>query len=188
MRIPNGYKPEDIMKNGIFYRNPSHLKEAEQAVNQLDIVEAINERHQKRAHEVILFDDPDKITFPGMTKIREMEEEDLQKFFLMLLKSRPTLFMVRISLGAYPTQKPVTGGKVNQLNINRATELPVIAERLADLFSDSRVNITDLVITFTSSGIGTPFIQTHAWGVGSKEERDTDEYFEPVIELEYMKK
>jgi hypothetical protein len=192
MPVPNGVDPKEVINNGIFYRNPTHLKIAERARNQSEIVQQINESSRKKRHEVFLYDsDQETVQYPGMRKIREMmmaenAEEQLTKFFAMLLRSKPNVYLVRISLGEYPSMKEIRDRKVDLMKVSSPRYYNEVAQDIGSLFADRRINVTDFVYIVKNTNPGNFSTEAQAWGGVTNEELLNDKFFNPVIELEYQ--
>ena len=174
---------------GIFIRNPTHVEIADEAKTQSDIVDAIKESGVKKMTVVYEYSDIDKSNPPplvGILNIREMEQEEAQKFCKSLLRSRPNIFKIHIQLGEYSNQKRVGSRSLNTLNSNHPRFSTEVAEKLGIVLTDSSLNITELIYTVTNTDPGYFQTTVEAYGVSEKEYKD-DQTFNPIIGLEFIK-
>lgn len=192
MPVPEGIDPNSVMHpDGTFWRNPTHLHAAERAKDQSEIIKQLVNSGRGKKHETFLYEkDQEVVQYPGMKKIREMmsgedAEEKLAGFFKMLLRSKPNIYMARISLGDYPSMKQVFDRKISNVGSSAPKYHTEIAEDMAIAFADSRLNIVDFVFSVRSTEPGTFLSEAEAWGGVSDKELNNDEYFNPVIEIEY---
>ena len=176
---------EIIHPNGGFYRNPSHLAEAEKAYDQSDIVKQIKGMGKKTIRERFTYEDLSSIkAFPGMTKINEMTEEDLQKLMKTILKFRPNITRIRIGFGDYPGTKEIFDQKVSNVKSTHPRNGDEASKDFARLFADKRLNVIDLVYYISSAVEGAFQAEAHAF---TSPEYANPEFFSPVVEIEYQK-
>jgi len=177
---------EDYMhEDGTFFRNPTHLKMAERAIDQSEIVKSIRGMNKERQTQRILFNDKDNLQFPGVLKIRDLTEEQLTGLFKSILRSRPNIYMLRISLGEYPGLRKISDKKILQVGSTRPIYQTELAERIAEVFADPRLRIADFVYYVNQQGEGT-FSSTAEAYTTTEEEYNNDALFQPVLEFEYF--
>lgn len=172
------------LNEGIFYKNPTHLEEAERAVNQSDIVNAIKESRRARKHEKFLYGpEHNTIFMPGTVEIRSMERDELTGFFKTLLKVRPYIFMLRVSLGEYPSLQELRGRLVTNVGATHPRPFKETAEAIADLFANN--NIVEFIYVIDNADPGKFHSSAFAY-TADADEYESDEYFEPCLEIEYI--
>lgn len=180
--------PEQILEtlnpNGIFYKNPTHLEEAARAVDQSDIVKAIKETRRSREREVFKYGPEDDHRFlPGTLLIPSMSREELEGYIRTLIRVRPNIFLIRISLGNYPNPKQIQSKEIRDISTSRARTYKKTAELIAELFY--RKKVVDFVYLIDSADAGRFSANAYAFEV-SEEEYNNSEYFIPTVEIQYI--
>jgi len=187
MALPSGIKPEEVMHpTGVFFKNPSHVREAEKSENQSEIIKAIRGAGRNRITEVFTYEDrkaPDCL--PGAVHIREMEEEELKSFFKSLMRIRPNIFKIHIQLGKYDNVKQIMDPKIYSIGSTKPRFPTEIAEELANAFSDHRFRICELVYTVHNSDPGNFNSTCEAYETIDSEYKN-DEKFDPRILIEHF--
>lgn len=172
------------LDRGIFYRNPTHLEEAERAVKQSDIVESIKGSRRTKQHEKFLYGPESTTTImPGIREIRSMSRDTRVGFFRTLLKIRPYIYMLRVSLGEYKSIKELNGRLVNNIGSTHPRSYKETAESIADIFE--KHNIVEFVYVIDSAEPNKFHSVAYAFEA-DQEEYESDECFEPCIEIEYI--
>jgi len=174
---------------GLFARNPTRIGVTENSENQQDIVNAIKGVKQKiirKIYDYSAIDRTDPPPLAGITKIREMTEDQKQGFFRTLMRYKPNIVKLHISLGDYKNKKRASNNRINLLNSNKQRFHTEVAEKMADVFSDPTINVVEVIYTVT---LTTNTISTYAEVFTvAKEDYDNDEFFSPAIGIEYMSK
>lgn len=172
---------------GLFARNPTRVGISENAENQQDIVNAVKGVKQKVVRMIYDYSNIDKTDPPplsGIVKIREMAEEQKLGFFKTLMRYKPNIIKLHISLGDYKNKKRASNSRINLLNSNKQRFHTEVAEKMADVFSDPTINVVEVIYTVT---LTTSSIMTYAEVFTvSKEDYDNNEFFSPAIGIEYM--
>lgn len=185
--LPKGVRPEDVMHpTGVLYKNPTHLQEADRASSQSDIVKEIKKQKNTVIHETFTYEDLTNIkAFPGMAKFNELDLNGLKSLFKVITKYRPNIFRIRVALGTeYSDLEQVYDNKVTNVSSNTPRNSEDIADSMAKLFEDSRLNVVDMLYQVTDTSAG----HFNADAVSfSSEERFNTEYFNPIVEIEYYK-
>jgi hypothetical protein len=187
--LPNGVKPEEVMHpTGILYKNPSHIREAEKAANQSEIVKAILGAKRQRITEKLTYKDkPDsQLVLPGVSKIREMGPEATEKLMKALMRFRPNIFKVVISLGNYPSARKIENGKTRAIGSSKPRFHTEVAEEIAVCLSDPSMLVTHVVYTVHNSDPGSFYATGEVYGVPTQEEYLNEDFFEPTVEIEYF--
>lgn len=185
---------ESLNKDGIFYRNPTHLEEAERALTQSDIVKQVNQSRRGRQHELFEYTEEKESRYlPGTIKIREMvragepvEEnaiDPLIGYFNSFLKVRPSIYMARIRLGDYPSQQEVKNRYVTRVGSTNPRSYKDISKSIAELFRAH--NIVDFAYVVESATPGKFSSRAFAFET-TDPEYDNDQYFNPIVEIEYI--
>lgn len=187
MPLPSDIKPEDVMHpTGVFFRNPSHVREADRASNQSEIVKAIRGAGRQRITEVFTYEDkkaPDCL--PGALYLREMDEEGLTAFFKSLLRIRPNIFKIHIQLGNYDNTRQIHDPKIHAIGAQKPRFPTEIAEEFAEAFSDSRFKICEILYTVHSSDPGNFNSTCEAYQTTEGQYADNSK-FDPKILIEYF--
>lgn len=187
--LPAGVKPEEVMHpTGVLYKNPTHIREAEKASNQSDIVKAILGAKRQRITEKLEYKGkPDtQLVLPGIKMIRELGPEATEKLMKSLMRYRPNIFKVVISLGTYPSARKIENGKTRSVGATKARFHTEVAEEMAACLSDPSMLVTHLVYTVHNSDPGTFYATGEVYGVPTQEEYLNEEFFEPTVEIEYF--
>lgn len=171
-------------KDGVFFRNPTHLEEAERAHNQSDIVRSIVESRREPQHEVIKYDEASDSRFmPGTKKIREMDRDSIASYFRNLMRMRPNAYLIRVSLGEYPSMKEVKDRGVRNIGSTSPRSYKDIAEAIAAVFASH--NVVEFVYMVDSADPGKFKSQAFVFETNDDEYKN-DEFFNPHIEVEYI--
>jgi len=174
---------------GLFARNPTHIKEAQYASDQSDIVKAIKDTGVKRMIVTYNYAEIDNKNLPplmGIRKIREMTTESAIKFCQSLVRSRPNIFRIHVKLGDYPGAKRVDNGKTRLLNSSKPRFHTEIGEKMGDILADRNLNVTEIKYIVHNADPGYFSATAEVYGT-SKEEYHDDQFFAPMIEFEFIK-
>jgi len=177
--------------SGLATRNPTHMFEADRARTQSDIVKSIKARDPGKQGEIVwLYDEATRKNGPvpmsGILKIRDMDDKAIEGFCKSLLRTRPNIYKLHIVLGDYPNKKDVSSPKVRAL-YSREPRFPSnVAEDIAMVLSDRRLNIVELLYEVTNTEPGTFSSYCKAYGV-TQEEYEDDTLFSPAIRIEFIK-
>ena len=171
-------------------RNPTRVDLSNEADDQRDIVNAIKEAQAKRMKVVYEYTrTPDgKWEFgglPGLIKIHEMNEEELVEFCRTLMRFKPNITGINISLGKYETLLPYNGPKVAKLNFRKPRYPTEVAEDWAELLGDKNLKIVKVEWQVRSAGPGAFECIAKAWQTTPEEYKD-EEKFSPTLEIEYF--
>jgi len=109
MVLPKDVKPEDVMHpTGVFYRNPTHKEEADNAMDQSQIVRAIIGAGRERLNMVLTYTEDSKPwILPGFAEVRTLDHPSLVELCKSLMRFRPNVFKIHIKLGDYKGSKPI---------------------------------------------------------------------------------
>jgi hypothetical protein len=187
--LPTGVKHEEVMHpTGVMYKNPSHIREAERAADQSEIVKAIIGAKRQRVFERLDYKDKPEIQMilPGFTKIREMGPESIERLMKSLMRFRPNIFKVHISLGHYPNARRIDNYKTRGIGASKPRFHTEVGEEIGKCLSDPQMLVTDVLYTVHNSEPGSFYATGEVMGVPTQEEYLNEEYFEPVIEIEYF--
>jgi hypothetical protein len=179
----------DAVRNpstGILARNPTHIREAEGARNQTDIVKAIVSSGKKRQTMVLKYDvKKDIVALPGMLDIRGMNSTEASALCRSLVRFRPNIFYVYIKLGNYPNAKKVNDIKVTRLNLHTQVFPTEVADLMGELLSDRALNIVEMVYEVEVADAGKFRTTCQAVGV-SLEDYKNDENFNPTVTIDFI--
>lgn len=178
--------------NGHMYRNPTHLAEADNAEDQADIVKAIKNTGPGVKQMVVTYDygDIDKQSPPplsGILQIRDMSPERAQVFCKNLMRSKPNIFRVHITLGDYPNQKRINSQKVRLLSSNRARFHTEIGEKIGDVLADKNLLVTEIKYNVENVEAGRFSAIAEVYGLDNPDEYFDDKSFSPKIKFEFIK-
>lgn len=173
---------------GLLARNPTRT--IEDADNQREIVEQVREARAGRKRIVYSYQRDEKGEWefsglPGTVSIREMDEKQLTEYFRNLMRSRPNVIGLRLSLGDYEDKKPYNGPRVDKLQFTKPRLPTNVAEDMAALLSLSSPSIVELEWQINSAGEGNFYTSAKAFAV-SEESYENDELFQPHVEIEYV--
>lgn len=175
---------KSVGEDGIFFQNPSHLHLIDRAIEQSDIVEAIRSSRRSRKHERFEYTPENSSKFmPGTIKLREMDRDQIEQYFHNLFRIRPNIFVLRVTLGDYPDIQEITDRRVSVIGSTRSREHKLIAKDIADLFD--RFQVVDFLYYIENAEPGKFSSRAKAWQT-SKANYKNKEYFNPIIELEYI--
>jgi hypothetical protein len=175
-----------VTKDGIFWRNPTHIYEGEKASDQSEIVKAIKGINKKVQKETIRFgEDVRSVVLPGFEHIRDMPKEELQSLCKNLMRYRPNIFKVSIVLGpSYPKENvvKVENREVTELFLDTPQDQTFVGERLGNLLYAKAISIRFEV---TGAKRGEFSSECEVYALDNDETYNNDEYFEPVVVIEY---
>jgi hypothetical protein len=182
--------PKRNPSTGLPTQNSTHLEAARNARNQAEIVAMVKDMGSKIVHltwDYSTIDKSDPPPLHGILQIRDMSEEEMLGFFKSLTRIRQNLLQVTVKLGDYPNKKRVDNSKTMLLNTTKPRFPTELAEVFTDIFSDKRYNVVELNYQinammgdkFNASG------EVYSTDTASYSEQ---EYFSPVIEIEYIKR
>ena len=175
--------------SGLFGRNPTHQEIAAEADDPSEIVKAIKQSGVKRIRVTNDYSDMDPLHPPpmsGITKIRDMSEEEIQDYCKTLMRSRPNIFKIDIKLGNYPNQHRINNQRTQMLNSNKPRFHTELGEKIGTILADRNLFVTQIVYTVHNAEPGY-FNATAEVYSTSKEEYDNDKLFKPSITYEYVK-
>jgi hypothetical protein len=173
-------------KTGLYIKNPTRLDITASADNQQDIVNAVVGVKSRTARFTYQYSDIDKSDPPplsGITKIREMTDEQRLGFFKSLMRFKPNIIKLHVNLGNYAGKRRVNSTKVNMLNSNKPRFHTEVAEKIADVFNDTP-NVVELVYTVNLTP--NSLIATAEVYSVSDEDYKNDDLFAPAIGLEHL--
>jgi len=188
--LPENVKPEEVMHpTGVFFRNPTHKEIADESSDQSQIVKAIKEARRDVLSQTITYTEEDKPwVLPGFAKIREMSEEEIEKFFKTLMRFRPNIFKIHLKLGNYPNTREINTAKTRFLNASEPRFHTEVATRLADIMADRSLKITEIIYTVQNTDPGRFQATGQVFGMVSDEDYANDAYFMPGIKIDYFPK
>lgn len=187
--LPDGVKPEEVMHpTGVLYRNPSHIREAERASDQSEIVKAIMGAKRQRIYEKLDYKDKpeSQLVLPGFLKIREMGPESTEKLLKSLMRFRPNIFKVIINLGHYPNARRIDNNKTRMIGATKPRFHTEVGEEIAKCLSDPSMLVVKVEYVVHNSEPGSFYATGEVYGVPTQDEYLNNEFFEPTIELEYF--
>lgn len=172
--------------SGLQVRNPTHERVADSADDQREIVETIKQARAKRMKAVYDYTNPKLLPgLPGLIKIREMTEEDILGFCRTLMRAKPNIIGIELSLGNYPDAKECRSNKLAALNSRKPRNPTEVAADVAELFNDATLNIVDFEYKINSATPGL-FESVAKARVVSDESYADDSNFHPRLEIEYI--
>ena len=174
---------------GMPTRNPSHIAEADSAADQSELVQSIRDTGVKRMVVKYDYSNLDKQSPPplaGITKIREMSQEQAVALCKSLMRSKPNIFKVHIKLGEYGSARRLENQKTRMLNSSKARFHTEVAEKLGDLLSDKNMLVSEVKYQVHNAEPGLFRATAEVYGVNTEEYFD-DEIFDPTIEFEFIK-
>ena len=178
-------KSMDERMNGMMFRNPSHINEAEESDDQRQIVDSLTKMGQKRVVEHYTFEDRTEVKgFPGVFDIRGLDKDNLKGLFTAILKSKPNIISVHLKLGDYPHVKKYTGQEMGPLNDNKPRWPSEQAEKFAELFANQ--NVAEIRYAVHEATPGNLRVLTEATVTEYREEYVDDELFKPELAIEYI--
>lgn len=177
--------------SGLYARNPTHQEIAERSDDQNEIVKAVRNigNGVKRMRVTYTYDDIDKTNPPplsGITQIRSMEEEAAVNFCKNLMRSRPNIFKVKISLGDYPSARRIDNGRTRLLDSNKPRFHTELGELIGEIISDKRMLVTEIIYTVNNNESGYFNATGEVYGT-TVEEYEDDKLFCPTINFEFIK-
>lgn len=180
------YEVEAINEaTGHYYKNPTRLEITEMAENQQEIVDAMKGTYEFGVEEYHYNDgDPAPKPLMGITKIKEMNEEEITEFFKTLFRYRTHITSLHLSLGNYPGKKKISNNKTNALNGKKRRLHSELAKLIADIFNDGGRNIVE--IKYTISKDPKNFYTRFEIYETNDKEYENEELFQPAFGIEYF--
>ena len=177
--------------SGLYGRNPTEFRRevAEYAEDQSDIVKAIRDSGVKRMRISLDYSDIDKANPPplsGILGVREMTPEQAQQFGRALMRARPNIFKVDISLGNYPSARPIQNGKTRMLSSHKPRFHTELGDKIGEVLADSHLNVTRILYTVHNAEPGHFNATAEVYGTTAEEYED-DQLFKPTLTYEYIK-
>lgn len=174
---------------GLIARNPTRL-DITDTENQREIIEQVRAAHggwKKLLYDYVRDEEGnwEYSGLPGTIQIREMREEELAEYFRTLMRSRPSVTSIELSLGEYPDKKEYTGPRVSKLQFSKPRNPTEVAEDMASLFSMEGLHVVEMKWQINSAGAGNFHTSAKAYTVSEEDYKD-DEKFSPSIVLEYV--
>lgn len=185
MPIPKNKLNESIDEHGIFFRNPTHVEEANFSTSQGGLVKALVGSKHPRSKKILQYNEEDKPwSLSGFKKIRTLSTDNINGLFNSLMRYRPNIYSVHIVLGDYQNQKPLNSTKVQLLQLTEPRFASEIAQKLADVFTDQSYHVTELLFTINNAETGNFNTSCEAFYV-EKEEYENDDLFNPAVKIEF---
>jgi len=188
MKLPNGLEQKDVMHpNGLFFRNPSNIDIRSKLNDQSKIVKTLTNAGKTLQTEVFRYRETDApFTMPGILKIRELNQEQLENLFKNLLRIRPNVLKLHIKFGEYKTIRPILDRKVQNVGGMETKHQTDLAKDIAAVLSDSRLLVVELIYTVHNAELGKFSSSCEAFGVATEEEYKDNKLFEPGVLIEYF--
>jgi len=188
MVLPKNVKPEDVMHpTGVFFRNPTHTEEANMADDQSEIVEAIKGAKRERVTETLTYTEEDKPwVLPGFAFVKDMDEQGIEGLCKVLMRYRPNIFKVHISLGNYPNAQQINNHKTKNLTSFKPRFHTDVAKKMAEILSDRTMNVTEIIYTVHSADPGNFRAIGEVFGMVSDEDYKNPELDSPAVRIEYF--
>jgi hypothetical protein len=188
MVLPKNVKPEDVFHpTGVFFRNPTHTEEADNARDQSQIVKSLTGAKRDRITETLSYEEDDKPwVLPGFKFIRTMKEEDIKELCKNLMRFRPNIFKVHIKLGEYQKAKRIETSKTRNLSSFEPRFPSEVAEKMAEVLSDRNLNVTEIIYTVTNADAGSFQAIAEVYGMVSDEDYENDKLFNPGVLVQYF--
>jgi len=175
--------------SGLLARNPTHIEEAKDALDQSDIVNAIKDTGVKRLKlkfDYGVMDPKSPLPLAGILKIREMSEQEAQGFCRQLTRTRPNIFQIHIKLGNYESVQKLDNYKTRTLDSNKPRFHTEVGEKMGIILADRNMRVCEIKYTVSSIELGRFNASAEVFGT-TLEEYEDDERFSPTIALEYIK-
>jgi len=188
MKLPGNVKPEDVMHpTGVFFRNPTHVDEANDAADQSQIVKAIKGAKRERATQVLKYDEESKPwVLPGFSKVKDLNEVEMAGLLKSLMRYRPNIFKVHIKLGEYPSARQIINHKTKKIDSYEPRFYTEVGERIADVLADKTLNVTEIIYTVHNSDIGAFSASAEVFGFAEDSEYEDEDLFTPAVLVEYF--
>ena len=172
-------------KDQIYFRNPTHVFEGENAETQSDIVKAAKGMGKRLCKEVLKYGpDNKRPILPGFMKIKELDKDELIKLCKSLMRYKPNIYKVHIVLGDYQDKQAFTSRQVNELHFDTPKDQTWVSDRLGEILSN---NVVSLRFEITSAAPGRFGTECEAYYVDSATyNAEEDENFEPMVLIEYF--
>ena len=175
-----------VTEEGVFWRNPTHIYEGEQAESQSDIVKEIKGANLSVKKETLRFgEDVRNIILPGFNDVRTMDKESLIVLGRNLMRYRPNIFKVSIVLGPeYPQEevRRLETREARELVLSEPKDQTYIGERIGALLANQAISIRFEII---SGKLGQFATECEAYAVQNNEVYKDDSLFTPVVIVEY---
>jgi hypothetical protein len=187
---PSKVDPDSMINpsSNLYVRNPSHQDQAERAKDQEELVEAIREVQGKRRTKVYTYeggDTSDEVTLPGVLDIRSMKHGEIQEFCKSLMRLKPNITRLHLSLGDYPNTREFRGPRVQRLQSTKPRNPTEIAEDVAELMHDSTNRVVELDYQVNNAKPGQFEAIGKAW-VADESDYQDDSCFNPVLTIDYV--
>jgi len=188
MVLPKNVNPEDVMHpTGVYFRNPTHMEEADNADVQSQIVKAIVGAKREHKTEVLTYkEDAKPWVLPGIAHIREMDQPAVEQLCKSLMRFRPNIFKIHIKLGEFPETKMVETPKTRNLSSFEPRFHTDVAKKLSEILSDRTLNVTEIIYTVHSAEAGNFRATGEVFGYVDDEDYESDEFFDPAVLIEYF--
>lgn len=175
--------------SGLLARNPTHIEEAKNALDQSDIVNAIKDTGVKRmtvTYDYGVMDPKTPLPLAGILKIRDMNEQEASGYCKQLMRFRPSIFYVHIKLGDYQNTRRLENFKTRALNANRPRFHTDVGNLLGTVLADKSMRVTEVKYVISSAEPGRFSATAEVYGTDIEQYED-DDLFSPTIKLEYIK-
>lgn len=170
---------------GHYYKNPTRLEITEMAENQQEIVDAMKGTYEFGTEQYHYNDgNPEPKPLMGITKIKEMNENEIIQFFKTLFRYRTHITSLHLSLGNYANKRKVSTNKTNALNGKKKRLHSELATLIADIFNDGSRNVVE--IKYMISKDPKNFYTRCEIYETSDAEYENEELFQPAFGLEYF--
>ena len=188
MVLPKDVNPDDVMHpTGVFFRNPTHMEEANNADDQSQIVKAISGAKREQLTEILSYEEETKPwILPGVAVIREMDQAATEQLCRSIMRFRPNIFKIHIKLGDYPNVKPIETQKTRNLTSFEPRFHTDVALKMAEILSDRTLNVTEVIYTVHSAEPGNFRAIGEVFGYVSDEDYEDDECFSPAVLIKYF--
>jgi hypothetical protein len=178
--------------NGLYAQNPTHIIEAANSLDQNEIVKQVLGSSSGVQHKSLVIDyhpflmgQKKMIELPGITKIREISEEDGIELGRSLMRYRPGVFSLIIKLGEYTSKKRIENAKTRQLDAFRPRFNTEIGEKIGDVLVDRTLRVVELKYIVITNKENAFEARAEVYGTTEEEYAD-DSKFSPILRLEYL--
>lgn len=188
MVLPKNVKAEEVLHpTGVFYRNPTHKEEADNAIDQSQIVKAIIGANRQPHTETLTYTEDSKPwIFPGFAEINTMDLVDTKQLCKNLMRFRPNIYKVHIKLGNYKSTRSIDTAKTRALSSFEPRFHTDVAEKIAEVLADKSLRVTEIIYTVHSAEPGQFQAIGEVFGMVSDEEWKNKELFQPEVHLKYF--
>jgi hypothetical protein len=194
----NGVRPDDLIdpntmvnpSSNMIARNPTRVDLSKDADDQREIVSAIKDaqaRRMKVFYEYKHLEDGswEFTGLPGLIKFHEMSDPELVEFCRTMMRCKPNITGIELSLGKYNDIKEYTGPKIGKLNFRKPRYPTEVAEDWASLIGDKALRVVKVQWQIKSAGPGAFECIGKAWTT-SEDEYNDKEKFSPSLDIEYF--